>query len=73
VVPLRQQSNKIHVKTPYVISAANTWADKLSSHLDDDWQLDPIVFQEMDTQFGPHTIDRFTSALDTLFPRYNTN
>jgi hypothetical protein len=27
----------------------------------------------MDTQFGPHTIDRFASALTTLLPRYNAN
>jgi hypothetical protein len=27
----------------------------------------------MDTQFGPHTIDRFASALNTLLPRYNAN
>jgi hypothetical protein len=27
----------------------------------------------MDTQFGPHTIDRFALALNTLFPRYNEN
>jgi hypothetical protein len=25
----------------------------------------------MDTQFGPHTIDRFASALNTLLTRYN--
>jgi hypothetical protein len=27
----------------------------------------------MDTQFGPHKIDRFASALNTLLPRYNAN
>jgi hypothetical protein len=58
----------------YIMSTANTWADKLSRHLDsDDWQLDPSVFHEMDTQFGPHTIDLFLSALSTLLPRYNAN
>jgi hypothetical protein len=39
----------------------------------DDWQLDPSVFHEMDTQFGPHMIDRVASALTTLLPRYNAN
>jgi hypothetical protein len=58
----------------YIIFTANTWADKLSRHLDrDDWQLDPSVFHEMDTQFGPNTIDLFPSALSTLLPRYNAN
>jgi hypothetical protein len=27
----------------------------------------------MDTQFGPHTIDRFASALNTLLRRYNAD
>jgi hypothetical protein len=67
-------TSNIHIRPRYTMSAANTWADKLSHHLDiDDWQLDPSVFHEMDTQFGPHTIDRFASALNTLLPRYNAN
>jgi hypothetical protein len=67
-------SNNIHIIPWYIKSAANTWADKLSRHLDsDDWHPDPLVFHEMNTQFGPHAIDRFASALDTLLPRYNTN
>jgi hypothetical protein len=67
-------TNNIHITPRYIRSAANTWADKLSRHLDsDDWQLDPLVFHDMDTQFGPHTIDRFASALNTLLPRHNAN
>jgi hypothetical protein len=67
-------SNTIHITPRYMRSAANTWADKLNRHLDiDDWQLDPSVFHEMDTHFGPHTIDRSASALSTLLPRYNAN
>jgi hypothetical protein len=27
----------------------------------------------MDTPFGPHTIERFVSGLNTLFPSYNVN
>jgi hypothetical protein len=66
--------NNIHIRPRYIRSAANTWANKLSRHLDnDDWQLDPSVFHEMDIQFGLDTIDRFASALKTLFPRYNAN
>jgi hypothetical protein len=49
-------------------------ANKLSRHLDNnDSQLDPSVFHEMDTQLGPHTIDRFASSLNTLLPCYNAN
>jgi hypothetical protein len=67
-------TNNIHIKPMYICSTANTWANKLSRHLDsDDWQLDPSVFLELDAQFGPHTIDRFASGLSTLLPRYNAN
>jgi hypothetical protein len=53
-------SHNNHIRPRYMRSAANPWADNLSHHLDnDDWQLDPLVFDDMETQFGPHTIDRF--------------
>eukprot|EP00873_Tetraselmis_striata_P014900 jgi/Tetstr1/435164/TSEL_002620.t1 len=37
----------------------------------DDWQLDPLPFADLESRFGPHSIDRFASALNTLLPRYN--
>ena len=65
-------NSNINIRPRYIRSAANIWAGKLSRHLDsDDWQLDPLVFHEMDTQFGPNKIDRFASALNTLMSRYN--
>jgi hypothetical protein len=67
-------TNNIDIRPRYIRIASNMWADKLSRHLDsDDWQVDPSVFYEMNTQFGPHTIDRFASTLNTLLPRYNAN
>eukprot|EP00873_Tetraselmis_striata_P022713 jgi/Tetstr1/442977/TSEL_031037.t1 len=65
-------SHGIHLRARYIRSAANIWADCLSRHLDsDDWQLDHIMFAELESRFGPHSIDRFASALNTLLPRYN--
>eukprot|EP00873_Tetraselmis_striata_P014170 jgi/Tetstr1/434434/TSEL_023534.t1 len=65
-------SHGIHLRARYIRSAANIWADRLSRHLDsDDWQLDPLLFAELESRFGPHSIDRFASALNTLLPRYN--
>eukprot|EP00873_Tetraselmis_striata_P018681 jgi/Tetstr1/438945/TSEL_027440.t1 len=65
-------SHGIHLRARYIRLAANIWADRLSRHLDiDDWQLDPLLFAEMESWFGPHSIDRFASALNTLLPRYN--
>eukprot|EP00873_Tetraselmis_striata_P012486 jgi/Tetstr1/432750/TSEL_022116.t1 len=29
------------------------------------------MFSELESRFGPHSIDRFASALNTLIPRYN--
>eukprot|EP00873_Tetraselmis_striata_P002689 jgi/Tetstr1/422953/TSEL_013732.t1 len=58
--------------SPGATSSSNIWADRLSRHLDiDDWQLDPLMLAELESRFGPHSIDRFASALNTLLPRYN--
>jgi hypothetical protein len=79
MVELRQlwyllDRNNIHIRPRYIKYAANTWANKLNRHINsDDMQLDPSVFHEMDTQFGPHTIVRLASALNMLLPRYNAN
>eukprot|EP00873_Tetraselmis_striata_P021815 jgi/Tetstr1/442079/TSEL_003162.t1 len=65
-------SHGIHLRARYIRSAPNIWADRRSRHLDsDDWQLDPLLFAEPESRFGPHSIDRFASALNTLLPRYN--
>eukprot|EP00873_Tetraselmis_striata_P007668 jgi/Tetstr1/427932/TSEL_018007.t1 len=65
-------SHGIHMRARHIRSAANIWADRQSRHLDsDDWQLDPLMFAELESRFGPHSIDRFASALNTLLPRYN--
>eukprot|EP00873_Tetraselmis_striata_P012026 jgi/Tetstr1/432290/TSEL_021692.t1 len=64
-------SHGIHLRARYIRSASNIWADRLSRHLDsDDWQLDPLMFAELESRFGPHSIDRFASAFNTLLPRY---
>eukprot|EP00873_Tetraselmis_striata_P036665 jgi/Tetstr1/456929/TSEL_043599.t1 len=66
-------SHGIHLlRARYIRSEANVWAVRLSRHLDsDDWQLDPLLFSELESRFGPHSIDRFASALNTMLPRYN--
>eukprot|EP00873_Tetraselmis_striata_P036590 jgi/Tetstr1/456854/TSEL_043526.t1 len=65
-------SHGIHMRARYIRSTADIWADRLRRHLDsDDWQLDPLLFAERESRFGPHSIDRFASALNTLLPCYN--
>eukprot|EP00873_Tetraselmis_striata_P038412 jgi/Tetstr1/458676/TSEL_045066.t1 len=65
-------SHGIQLRAQYIRSATNVRADHLSWHLDnDDWHLDPLLFSELESRFGPHSMDRFASALNTLLPRYN--
>eukprot|EP00873_Tetraselmis_striata_P044883 jgi/Tetstr1/465147/TSEL_009870.t1 len=33
--------------------------------------LDPVLFAKLDARFGPHTIDRFASALNAMLLRYD--
>eukprot|EP00873_Tetraselmis_striata_P015760 jgi/Tetstr1/436024/TSEL_024903.t1 len=65
-------SNGVNIKARYIRSAANVWADRLSRHLDsDDWQLDPVMFAELEAMWGAHSVDRFASAMNAMLPRYN--
>eukprot|EP00873_Tetraselmis_striata_P006728 jgi/Tetstr1/426992/TSEL_017199.t1 len=68
-----QDSQDIRLWARYIRSAANVWADRMNRHLDnDDCQLDPVLYAELDARFGPHTIDRSAlnaSALNAMLPR----
>jgi hypothetical protein len=65
-------TNNINLRARYIQSAANVEAGKLSRHLDnDEWNLDLVLFAELDARFGRHSIDRFASALNILLPRDN--
>jgi hypothetical protein len=62
----------IKIRTQYIRSAANVWADNLSRVTDNsDWQLAPRKFKHFDKTWGPHTIDRFASNANKQLPRYN--
>ena len=51
----------------------NGEADFLSRLRDPgDWRLSQVVFRRLDVAFGPHTVDRFASCLNTHLPRYNS-
>jgi hypothetical protein len=62
----------IKIRTLYIRSAANVWADNLSRVTDNsDWQLSPRVFRHLSKLWGPHTVDRFASNANKQLPRYN--
>ena len=51
----------------------NTQADELSRLTDKyEWTLAEPMFHYLDRLWGPHTVDRFASALTTRLPKYNT-
>ncbi len=53
---------EIKIRTQYIRSAANAWADNLSRVTDNsDWQLAPRKFKHFDKLWVPHTVDRFAS------------
>jgi hypothetical protein len=65
-------TNDILIRPRYIRPAANVWADTLSRELDtEDWQLNPRLFIHLHERWGPHTIDRFASMLNTQLPRFN--
>lgn len=37
-----------------------------------DWKLDPQWFRLLDARWGPHTIDRFASDINSQLPRFNS-
>jgi hypothetical protein len=64
--------NGINIRANYIRSAGSVWAGRLSRHLDtDDWQLDPVLFAELNSRLGPHIIVSFSSTLNRLLHGYN--
>ena len=63
----------IHLMCHHIRGIYNVEADLLS-RMDDpfNWRLDPLVFQNLDRHFGPHTIDRFADLNNQQLPRYNS-
>jgi hypothetical protein len=65
-------TNDIHIRPRYIRSAANISADTLSRELDtEDRQLNPRLFAHLQARWGPRSIDRFASMLNTQLPRFN--
>ncbi len=62
----------IKIRTLYIRSASNVWADNLSRVTDNsEWQLSPRVFRHLSKLWGTHTVDRFASSANKQLPRYN--
>jgi hypothetical protein len=62
----------IKIRTTYIRSAANIWADGLSRVKDNsDWKLRESSFDRLNKLWGPVSIDRFASFENKQTPRYN--
>ena len=56
-----------------IVRSVNERVDLLSRFVDkDDWSLNPVVFQDIDVKWGPHTVDRFASYYNAQLPRFNS-
>ena len=63
-------ANNIRIEPEWIPRAENDVADYLSRITDyDDWNLDHSIFRSIEQQWGPHTIDRFSSHYNTQLPR----
>ena len=63
----------IHLEPEWIPRELNQQADYLSRIIEyDDWQLNPIMFAELDALWGPHTVDRFASFNNCQLPRFNS-
>lgn len=65
--------NNIIIQSKHLAGRLNTEADRLSRlSLQYEWKMVPVLFQQIDNLFGPHTIDRFASMSTAQLPRYNS-
>ena len=65
--------NAITLEPQWVPREENIIADELSRIVDyDDWQLDPSIFVQIDSFWGPHSVDRFASDTNNQLERFNS-
>ena len=66
-------ANSITIEPEWIPRAQNEMADYLSRIVDYvDWSLDHTIFELIDYEWGPHTVDRFASHYNTQFSRFNS-
>jgi hypothetical protein len=67
------QENNITLRAVWIPGVTNKDADRLSRAPDlTDWEVTPLAFSLIDLHFGPHTVDRMASAINTKTERFNS-
>ena len=65
--------NHIRVDPEWIPRDLNERADSLSRIVDyDDLMLSPVVFADIESVWGPHSMDRFASCHNYQIPRFNS-
>ena len=65
--------HQIRLEPEWIPRDLNERADYLSRIIDyDDWQLNPLIFAELDIAWGPHSVDRFASFQNCQIDRFNS-
>lgn len=60
------------IEATWLASLENKWADRLSREPDSSsWTLQRDAWRHLNDAWGPLTIDRFASTIDTHLPRFN--
>ena len=66
-------SRKIFLECQWIHRQHNKTVDSISRIVNlDDWQLNPKLFQILDSKWGPHSLDRFASPYNTQLARFNS-
>ena len=67
------ENNGINISVEWIPRELNERADYLSRCKDsDDWSIQDWVFTKLNSRWGPHTIDRFSSHYNNKCERYNS-
>ena len=63
----------IGIDIEWIPRTENEQSDYLSKmHDDNDWGISDTLFCYLETNWGPHTIDRFANYLNAKLPRFNS-
>ena len=66
-------ANQIRLEPEWIPRKENEQADFISKIIDyDDWMLDPIIFAELDCDWGPHDVNRFADVHNKQLKRFNS-
>jgi hypothetical protein len=64
---------KTQLQAIHVASVSNTVMDTLSHlHPQHEWELSPHLFMQIESHWGPHTVNQFTLHTNKKLPQYNS-